>query len=182
MNRGNFLVSLREVLQSEKTLLFKSLFKESVNIWEEDISKSSFASDRFMAELEKTADVIETLELISESAEVSFTIAGCIAKKTKKRLICTLCHLTNESTDVSYFNNLYRGGLTVPFTSLADSVNKGFALLDLHNEFIQKQCFLPDRNGAIHVQLQYLPCSNFLCNEHSTSAMLSIVKIIVNVF
>ena len=73
---GNFLVSLREVLQSERTLLFKSLLKESVNIWEEDISKPSFAPDRFIAELEKAACDIETLELTSEPAEVSFTIAG----------------------------------------------------------------------------------------------------------
>ena len=182
MSGGNFLVSLQKVLQSERTLLFKPLLKESVNIWEEDISKSSFVPDRFIAELEKATCDIETLELISESAEVSFTIAGYIAKKLKKRLICTLCQLTNESTDVSYFNNLSRGGLTVPSTSLADLANKDFALLDFYNEFIQKQCFLPDRNGAIHVLLQYLPCSNFLCNEHSTSAMLSIIKIIVNCF
>ena len=115
-------------------------------------------------------------------AEVSFTIAGYIAKKLKKRLICTFCHLTDENTDVSYFNNLSRGGLTVPSTSLANLVNKGFALLDFYNKFIQKQCFLPARNGAIHVLLQYLRCSNFLCNEYSTSAMLSIIKMIVNIF
>ena len=141
MNGGNFLVSLQKVLQSEKRLLFKSLLKESVNIWEEDFSKPSFVPDRFIAELEKAACDTETLELTSESTEVFFTIAGYIAKKLKKRLICTLCHLTDESTDISYFNNLSRGGLTVPSTSLADLVNKGFVLLDFYNEFIQKQCF-----------------------------------------
>ena len=51
-----------------------------------------------------------------------------------------------------YHTSISRGGLTVP--SLADLVNKDFGLLD----------------------------SNFLCNEYSTSAMLSITKIIVNVF
>ena len=86
MSGGNFLVSLREVLQSERTLLFKSLLKESVNIWEEDISKPSFAPDRFIAEFEKATCDIETLELTSESAEVSFIIAGYIAKKLKKDL------------------------------------------------------------------------------------------------
>ena len=49
MSGGNFLISLQEVFQSERTLLFKSLLKESVNIWEKDISKLSFAPDRFMA-------------------------------------------------------------------------------------------------------------------------------------
>ena len=86
------------------------------------------------------------------------------------------CHLTDESTDVSYFNNLSRGGLTVPSTFLADLVNKGFAILDFYNEFIQKQCFLPARNGAIHMLLQYLPCSNFLCIEYSTSAIVIYYK------
>ena len=55
MSGGNFLVSLQEVLQSEKTLFFKLLLKESVNIWEEDISKPSFAPCRFMAKLENAA-------------------------------------------------------------------------------------------------------------------------------
>ena len=142
------------MLQSERTLLFKSLLKESVNILGRRYFKAtvSIAPDRFIAELEKAACYIKTLELTSESAKVSFTIAGYIAKKTKKkRFICTLCHSTDESTDVSYFNNLSRGGLTVPSTSLADLINKGFALLDFYNKFIQKQCFLPARNGAIHV-------------------------------
>ena len=153
---GNFLVSLREVLQSERTLLFKSLLRESVNILGRrcSILKSSIAPDRFIAELEKAACYIKTLELTSESAEVFSTIAGYIAKKLKKRLICTLCHLTDESTDVSYFNNLSRGGLTVPSTSLADLLNKGFALLDFYNKFIQKQCF------CLLAMVQFMCCFN----------------------
>ena len=86
MSGGNFLISLREVFQSENTLLFKSLLKESVNIWEENISKPSFAPERFMAELEKAVCDIKTLKLTSESAEVSFPIAGYIAKKLEKAL------------------------------------------------------------------------------------------------
>ena len=54
------------------------------NLLRIDISKSSFAPDRFLAELEKAACDIETLELTFESTEVSFTIAGYIAKKLKK--------------------------------------------------------------------------------------------------
>ena len=105
----------------------------------------------------------KSLELTSESAEVSFTIVWCIAKKTKKRLICTLCHLTDKTTDVSYFNDLSRGGgLTATSSSLADSVNKVFALLDFHHKCIQKQCFLPARNDLIHVLFQYLQTQFFV--------------------
>ena len=50
------------------------------NLLTVDISKPSFEPDRFMAKLEKAACDIETLELTSELAEVSLTIAGYIPK------------------------------------------------------------------------------------------------------
>ena len=36
MSGGRFLVSLREVLNSERILQCRSLLKENVNIWEDD--------------------------------------------------------------------------------------------------------------------------------------------------
>ena len=39
MGGGRFLVSLREVLNSERILACRSLIKENINHWEEDLSK-----------------------------------------------------------------------------------------------------------------------------------------------
>ena len=46
MNGGRFLVSLRKVESSEKILLIRSLFKEDINFWDEDIQiKKSVTQD-----------------------------------------------------------------------------------------------------------------------------------------
>ena len=39
MSGGRFLVSLREVLNSERILQCRSLLKENVNIWEDDVAQ-----------------------------------------------------------------------------------------------------------------------------------------------
>ena len=39
MSGGRFLISLREVLNSERILTCRSLIKEDINFWEEDLSK-----------------------------------------------------------------------------------------------------------------------------------------------
>ena len=39
MSGGRFSVSLREVLNSERILACRSLIKENINFWEEDLSK-----------------------------------------------------------------------------------------------------------------------------------------------
>ena len=46
MSEGRFLVSLREVESSEKILLIRSLIKEDINFWDEDIQiKKSVTQD-----------------------------------------------------------------------------------------------------------------------------------------
>ena len=64
---------------------------------------------------------------------------------------------------------------------MADFVSKGFASLDFHHDFIQQQCFLPARDGAIRMMCRYLSCFNFLCPDHSDKAIF-IIKTIANVF
>ena len=92
------------------------------------------------------------------------------------------CNVTEETTNLPYFYHLSRGGLTILSTSLAELVNKAFALLDFYYEFIQKQCFLPARNGAICKLHQYLLHFSFLCTDHFTLGINFILKTIVNVF
>ena len=62
----NFLVNLREVLQSQKKVVIQVLLKKSVNVGEENTLKQSFAPDKFMTELENGACDVETLDLSFE--------------------------------------------------------------------------------------------------------------------
>ena len=45
MSGGRFLVSLREVYNSEKIISIQSLLKVGVNIWEEDLKDDTVDSD-----------------------------------------------------------------------------------------------------------------------------------------
>ena len=45
MSEGRFLVSLREVYNSEKIISMLSLLKIGMNIWEEDLSDDAINSD-----------------------------------------------------------------------------------------------------------------------------------------
>ena len=41
MNGCRFLVNLREVQSSERILQYRSLFKENINFWEEDLTSEN---------------------------------------------------------------------------------------------------------------------------------------------
>ena len=90
MNGDHFLVSLREVLQSENALLCRSLLKERINFWNEDLSINidSTGEENFIQVLLSQECNVDNLVLSPDNAEVAFTIAGYIAKKLKKRLSC----------------------------------------------------------------------------------------------
>ena len=92
MSDGRFLVSLREVLTSERILAINSLLKEKVNFWEEDLSLNKDpVFDEFTLELQSISAEIQEASLCAESVEVSSTIAGYIAKKLESRSNCKKC-------------------------------------------------------------------------------------------
>ena len=51
MSGGRFLVSLREVLNSERILSCPSLIKENINFWEEDLESDNVQSTMVLDEL-----------------------------------------------------------------------------------------------------------------------------------
>ena len=93
MNGGNFLVSLREVNNSEKILKIRSLIKEDIGIFESDIFCKSNAEKReeFKEKLSYMSVEIMESELTEESHQVSFTIAGYVAKQILKKISCDVC-------------------------------------------------------------------------------------------
>ena len=86
MSGGRFLVSLREVTNSERIIRCCSLVKANINFWKEDLGSDKPSLD-FSALALLSEHEIEIAEstLDSSSEEVSTTIAGYIAKKLAKR-------------------------------------------------------------------------------------------------
>ena len=84
MSEGDFLVSLREVVSSENTLLYRSLLKGRINFWQEDLMKEGPKPDRFIEALVCEDCDVDSLTLSPESTEVGYTVAGSIANKIKR--------------------------------------------------------------------------------------------------
>ena len=119
MSDGRFLVSLREVLNSERILQCRSLLKENVNIWEDDVAPVvTHTLGAFINFIEKDDSHLCEAALTDDSNEVATTIAGYTAKELIKRSSCIICKscLVNENGihfKNKYFDNLSRGGLTI---------------------------------------------------------------------
>ena len=88
MNGGNFLVGLREKIHK-----ICSLMKEDIDIFESDIFCKSNAEKReeFNGKLSCLVVEIMESELTEESYQVSFTIAGYVAKEILKKISCVVC-------------------------------------------------------------------------------------------
>ena len=133
MSGGRFLVSLREVTNSERIIRCRSLVKADINFWKEDLGsdKPSLDFSALLALLSEHEIEIAESTLDSSSEEVSTTIAGYIAKKMAKRSNCDSCKslLIASSMDLAenhYLNLLSRGGLIVPSAKLAEYTSHCF--------------------------------------------------------
>ena len=86
MSGGRFLVRLREVMHSERILACRSLIKEDINFWNENIKPDSNSNvyDEILECLCPINDEILECTLDNDSEEVAVTIAGYIAKKLAK--------------------------------------------------------------------------------------------------
>ena len=144
MSGGKFLVSLREVTNSERIIRCRSLVKADINFWKEDFGsdKPSLDFSALLALLSEHEIEIAESTLDSSSEEVSTTIAGYIAKKLAKRSNCDSCKslLIASLMDLAenhYLNLLSRGGLIVPPANLAEYTSHCFAIMDYSYNIVQ---------------------------------------------
>ena len=174
MSGGRFLMGLREVKVNERILIVKSLSKESISFWEEDIypdSNGHHALIELNKGLETISGELENNSLDQSTAEVAAVVAGYIAKKMLKRLQCSNCQtrLTFSSDRepdpeiFEYILNLSLGGLTLPAGDLTHHVCKSFAMLELCQPIIRK-VEMPKGVAAEHV-LKLNDVWSFLCDQ-----------------
>ena len=122
---------MREVQNTEWILSCRSLIKNDINIWKEDLQKPE-SNEGESCEMidEMLRDRIEEISesvLDDDSSEVATTISGYIAKKLLKRSKCKDREkkLTVHNQDLQndqYLTLLSRGGLFVPPKELAEFV------------------------------------------------------------
>ena len=145
MSGGRFLVSLLEVSNSERILKLRSILKEDINFWEEDVTvyvDLDSVPARIKVELFELQTEILEAELGDAIKEVAVTVSGYVAKKLVKRSKCSACpskliskdHIANDS----YLTKLSRGGLICLSPAVSDFVSRAFSILDMINPIIQK--------------------------------------------
>ena len=191
MSGGRFFVGLREATNNEQILTLKSLLKESIFFWQENIgpdSSKDLALLYFNQNLKNISSEIESCCLDQNSNEVAAVVSGYIAKKMIKSTSCLdyrsclIYNTENQSASecFEYLSMLSRSALTQPATDLTHHVSKSFVMLDLC-EYIIRQSGLHERVAAENVlKFNDLPQS-FLCDKHLENIKL-INRTICNVF
>ena len=190
MSGGRFLVSLREVMNSERILSCRSLIKEDINFWKEDISAKKHVDTKVIDEkLENRRNEIVDCNLNDSSSEVATTIAGYVAKKLKKRSKCAQCQICLSAHDAdvnndSYLTLLSRGGLFVPSKVLSEYVCHCFAIIDhLEKEILSMSGEANRvRDVALYVLKKFGPKPDFTCALHQDWGLHFASKMIINCF
>ena len=188
MSGGRFLVSLREVTNSERIIRCRSLVKVDINFWKEDIGsdKPSLDFSALLALLSEHEIEIAESTLDSSSEEVSTTIAGYIAKKLAERSNCDSCKslLIASSMDLAenhYLNLLSRGGLIVPSAKLAEYTSHYFAIMD-YSYIVQAHGVRDVWAAYTQIFDRFSPQIDIYCSKHNNWGLKFAAKIVINTF
>ena len=189
MNGGHFLVSLNKFTNSEKILLCRSLVKEDINFWNESalVTNPTLNFEKLEQLLENFV-ATEVTTLKNEKEEISFFIAGYIAKQLHTKTHCDVCatRFSGCPADAAtglYFDILTRGGLTIPSLELSQYVSQCFAVLNYTEKRVLQQCpNLPGRAARQFILCYH--CANvlFTCDYHTAWGDQIVQKIIVNIY
>ena len=178
MSGGRFLVGLREVSSSEKILKIRSLLKENINFWEEDLQIEVNQSDtvgKLIAEVRGRWCDMDDVAPSTDSREVAIYIKR-VNCSNKFKMVGTI---SDDSSDRTYLQAIPRGGLMIP--SLSEYVCGAFAAIELFNDTI-KSSGLTVRLAAETVLKELFEYGEFLCNDHHDYGLVFINKIITNIF
>ena len=94
MNGGHFLVSLREVNNSEKMLSLNSIIKTHLNFWEDNIyaeKKTDGVTLKLHTQFDEMTNKISECQLNEESKEVAVSIVSYVTKTLSSQLDCNQC-------------------------------------------------------------------------------------------
>ena len=174
MSGGKFLVSLREVVNSEKIILLKSLLMENVDFGAEDI----------IQHLQGMENDIQEPILSQESEEILIYITGYIIKKLLKRFSCNDCKpiLSEENViEDKYIKLSNRGGLLTPNSNVCFYSSKCFAILDVILDVLFKYTENDTINCAEYFLDKYLPPINIWCSTHNSSGHKWLCRIVSNI-
>ena len=187
MSGGRFLVSLKDVVYSEKILKIKSLIREGF-----DIDEKVKIDENYEGPLQILEDELELLirdashlALCAKSKEVSNHVAGYIAYKLEKYVdkCCGKRLLNEDSEGDAYHLELSRGGLKIASDALQNYVASAFDILDASKSAIIKSG-VPSRIAGEHTLKKFLSADEFgfSCTGHESLMCAKVIRTVTNVF
>ena len=195
MSGGRFLVSLREVTNSERIVRCRSFMKANINFWKEDLGpdKPSLDFSALLAllsghEIEIAESTLDSLAQTDSSSEaVSTTNAGYIAKKLAKRSNCDsgkslLIASSMDLAENHYLNLLSRSGLLVPSAKLAEYTSHRFAIMDYSYNIVQAHGVRDVRAAYTQIFDRFSPQIDICCSKHNNWGLKFAAKIFINTF
>lgn len=184
MSGGRFLVSWKNVNQSETILKMKTLLKADCNLQESLSTICQEEKKQALVQIDEKISHVdeEVYQLNSSSLEVSNMIAGYVSRKASPLTSeCCADKLVGECTNDEYIKLLSRGGLLVPSQNLSDMVATSFAVLDKFEADIRK-CKLSTRETAEYILNACVSRTEISCENHEEVIHRKVVRTVVNVF
>ena len=186
MSGGRFLVSLTEILRSEKIITYQHLLKRDIDFSGLTVSTTDeinkLTSD-FLTTL--PTDSIDLLSLSDNSKHIVAYVAGYISHSLIQRSYLDVCFelLQKDQMNNSYIGILNRGGLQLPTVVLYQYVETAFCILESFESQILATK-LPTKHVTLHLLAQVsVECdSGFVCDLHATDSCKRVHSIITNLY
>ena len=185
MSGGRFLVSLREVQDSEKILRIKSLLKADIHSWDERVKCDPFAGfEDLLQELRMKENEFQENSLCDDSRDVAIHISGYITKQMLEKSKCPECQplLRQNKISSDYLDILNRGGLIKPSESLVEYVCAGFAILDTAHELLLRYSNVIRNASLLTLETFQKQDVVFVCQLHDEWGRKKANSIIANIF
>ena len=105
LSGGRFLVSLCEVESSLKILRIKSLIKENLNCWMENVQPDSTIKavrSEIITSLSLIHNEIEENEICDESREVAINVSGYVTRKIMNKVDCAMAYYKHTASHYAF--------------------------------------------------------------------------------
>ena len=187
MSGGRFLVSLTEILRSEKIITHQILLKRDIDYSELTVSLTDDKNLTLEYISTLPTDSIYLLTLAENTKHIVAYVSGYISHKLIQRCICETCLelLQKDQMNNSYIEILDRGGLQLPSFLLYQYVEIAFCVLESFESQILAST-LPTKIVLILLleQVSVEWDSGFVCDiqVHATDYCMKVRSIIANLY
>ena len=184
MSGGRFLVSLKEIYRSESIVKLKTFLEmniELTTITSPITDEESIALHDFVQEI--TGEDFSHITISQDAIEVITFLSGYISRSLLKNIDSEECKraLNMDPVSSSYQDDLNKGGLKLPTSSLNNYTQCAFSILDyLEQRILELEIPSKVVTQSILDRLSSEWDDSFVCPEHSLNGRHKVNSIISN--